>query len=329
MKRSTPFFWTGPLVAAILIFLSIGGGTAVRVARDDSSDDEEVESRDETGMIDVTFRNELPEPVMIFYEGDDQRYPQGDGPIEPLGGERFVRTFPGHRFTYDYGGERHWIDARATNDLELLLADNTEILVKCTTTADGFRSTGQQLNIRVIPWWSPRGASRFLELVREQYYDGCALNRVVPRFLTQFGLSADTALRRKWRSRSIRDDPKRDGVPKFVPGMISYAGSGEDSRYGEVFIVMPDAPRDQLDQFGSNSWETPFGIVQGLLDETPISRWHVTGDMPPWGSGPDTQRIHTDDGYEYLSREFPELDYIESCVVEEIAANEEEEEKEL
>lgn len=240
------------------------------------------------------------------------------------GGERIVHTFPGHKFTYDYGGERHWIEVRKEHDLELLLADKTEILVKCTTTANGFRSTGQQLNIRVIPWWSPRGASRFLELVRDNYYDQCALNRVVPHFLTQFGISADVEKRRKWRARSIKDDPKRNEI-NFMPGMLSYAGSGPDSRYGEVFIVMPDTPQQQLDHFGTNSWETAFGIVQGELDETPISKWHAYGDMPPWGTGPNAQKIHLDDGYEYLSREFPELDYIESCVVEEIGAQEEQE----
>ena len=184
---------------------------------------------------------------------------------------------------------------------------------------------------------------------------------MVPNFLTQFGLSADTLKRRSWREKPIPDDPKRD-EKKFIPGMLSYAGSGPNSRYGEVFIVMPDtaqqqvrydieimrtntnsiysnfqqltsflfhplrSPTTQLDHFGTNPWETPFGIVQGHLSDTPIPRWKAYGDMPPWGSGPDVQRIHSTDGYEYLSQEFPELDYIERCVVEEIGSEAEEEE---
>ena len=217
-------------------------------------------------------------------------------------------------------GQRHWVEIRADQDLEVLLAHETEIVVRCTTTASGFRENGQSLDIRVIPWWSPRGASRFLELVRDHYYDGCALNRVVPAFLTQFGIAADTEKRRHWRDRSIADDPKREEVG-FLPGMLSFAGSGPDSRNAEVFVVMPNTPEHQLEYFGANSWETPFGIVKQPLDETPISRWHVTGDIHPFGDGTDPQRIYQDDGYEYLMTNFPELDYIETCRVEEISVN--------
>ena len=299
------------LFCCFLLLSSFAPGAAAADAEDADAD-----------RMQVTFRNELPEPVTIYFEGEERRLPQGDDPIPPLGGERIVTTFPGHRFTYDYGNERHWVQIRAGHDLELFLADKTEILVRCTTTASGFLETGQPLNIRVIPWWSPRGASRFLELVRDHYYDGCALNRVVPNFLTQFGIAADTEKRRHWRSRPITDDPKREGVPSFLPGMLSYAGSGPDSRSGEVFIVMPDTPQRQLDHFGTNSWETPFGIVQGkLVEDTPISKWHVTGDIKPFGDGTDPQKIYQDDGYEYLGTHFPELDYIETCRVEEIELN--------
>ena len=38
------------------------------------------------------------------------------------------------------------------------------------------------------------------------------------------------------------------------------------------------------------------------------------GDMPPWGKGPDPQKIYGE-GYGYLAREFPELDYLETCRV--------------
>ena len=80
-----------------------------------------------------------------------------------------------------------------------------------------------------------------------------------------------------------------------------------------------------MDYFGTNSWETPFGIVQGELKDTPIGKWHVTGDIKPFGEGTDPQRIYQDDGYEYLGTQFPELDYIEKCRVEEIGSSVEKE----
>ena len=66
----------------------------------------------------VLFRNKLPEDVTVYWEGADRRIPQGD-PI-PAGGEHKLATFPGHKFTYDFGGERHWVQIRAGRDLEVL-----------------------------------------------------------------------------------------------------------------------------------------------------------------------------------------------------------------
>eukprot|EP00957_Ditylum_brightwellii_P178894 13626847-Ditylum_brightwellii.AAC.1 len=109
---------------------------------------------------------------------------------------------------------------------------------------------------------------------------------------------------------------------------MSYAGSGPHSRTSEVFIVMPETHAHQLEYFGTNSWETPFAQVDlrkygGDASLSPFAKWHAYGDMPPWGEGPDPQRIYVEDGYEYLKREFPQLDYLGLCyVVEERLADE-------
>ena len=55
---------------------------------------------------------------MIYWEGADRRILQGD-PI-PAGEEHTLTTFPGHKFTYDFGGERHWVEIRADRDVEVL-----------------------------------------------------------------------------------------------------------------------------------------------------------------------------------------------------------------
>ena len=62
----------------------------------------------------------------------------------------------------------------------VLLGGKQEIAVRCTITTNGRKETKQELNIRVIPWWAPNAASRFLHLVWRGYYNGVALNRVVP-----------------------------------------------------------------------------------------------------------------------------------------------------
>uniref|UniRef100_A0A6U5JRM1 PPIase cyclophilin-type domain-containing protein n=1 Tax=Corethron hystrix TaxID=216773 RepID=A0A6U5JRM1_9STRA len=273
--------------------------------------------------IELILRNELPEPVTVFWEGKGEgRVEQGVVPEK--GGELSVNTHPGHRFFYDFGGYRHPIvvpsteESPAERQYAVLIAGEDGIKVSCTTSARGGRDTGQQLKIKVVPWWSPVGAVRFLELVRKGYYNGCALNRVVPGFLTQFGIGANTSLRNEYRQKTIRDDQFHEPRIPFHPGMLAYAGSGTDSRSTEVFIVMPDTPQHQLDYFGTNSWETPFAILEGDIQTTPVPNWHAYGDMPPHGEGPSPQLIYADDGYDYLKRNFPELDYIETCTVLEI-----------
>ena len=62
------------------------------------------------------------------------------------------------------------------------------------------------------------------------------------------------------------------GAPKFAEGMLSFAGSGKDSRGSEMFFVMPGCPPEQLNAFGSNSWETPFGRVADVREHLHLIR---------------------------------------------------------
>jgi cyclophilin family peptidyl-prolyl cis-trans isomerase len=172
------------------------------------------------------------------------------------------------------------------------------------------------LNINVHPQWSPRGAVRFLELVRRGHFTHNAITRVVPKFLAQFGISEDPEVRALISERTIPDDPpaNRTGAPKFAEGMLSFAGSGADSRGSEMFFVMPGCSPEQLEAFGDNSWETPFGRVADVDSLRVVGGFKSYGDMPPWGSGPDHARIH-EEGYGFLKNSYPDLDYFQGCRV--------------
>ena len=136
------------------------------------------------------------------------------------------------------------------------------IRVRCEITTESTQTTSF-FDILVQPYWAPRGAIRFLELVRAGYYNGVVFNRVVPKFLIQFGIAREYEFRMEGRKYPIWDD--FDIGIKFEPGYVSYAGSGHDSRATEIFIAMPGASEEQLRRFGENSWETPFGFVEGDL----------------------------------------------------------------
>jgi cyclophilin family peptidyl-prolyl cis-trans isomerase len=266
------------------------------------------EDNEKEGLVTLILRNELPEPVEIYFEAEGNQRIRVDN-VDANGGETSIDSFPGHIFSYEYG-DTHYLSVPETEEdmvFTMLLANKDEVLVKCSVEEEE-----ESLNIIVKPSWSPRGASRFLELVRVGYFDGVALNRVVPKFLTQFGISPSEALRNMYNTKNIPDDPPA-GI-KFKPGMLSYAGAGPNTRTTEVFVVMPDTEQGQLDYFGINPWETPFGYV-AHVEDSPVPRWYSYGDMPPWGKGPDSSKIYEVDGYDYLEREFPELDYLGTCTI--------------
>lgn len=125
--------------------------------------------------ISMTLRNELPLPVSVYHEGTEQQRLQVEE-IPAQGGELTFQTFPGHKFTYDYGGERHLVDVPEGQPeaYAVLLGGKDKVTVRCSVTTSGFTER-QPLEIRVVPWWSPLGASRFLNLVRAGYYDGCGM----------------------------------------------------------------------------------------------------------------------------------------------------------
>lgn len=258
----------------------------------------------------VSFVNYGDTPVKIYwYDGPNDEYVEIET-VDPFEMTR-IDSFLGHLFAYgprklEYSVTQEASVHKIGNENDDRVEQNWFVL--CGTTQG-------DLHITVKPHWSPLGAARFLELVTKQYFDGCALNRVVPHFLTQFGISGDYQMRTDYRSRTIPDDPFVN-VPPFRPGYMAYAGSGPNSRSTEMFIVMPHTPPHQLKAFGKNPWETPFGYVNPEDIHMVVSKWYGDyGDMPPWGNGPDPQRVYQKDGYDYLQSEFPKMDYIQMCQI--------------
>ena len=261
---------------------------------------------------DVAFINVSGQPFKIFWQE-----------WKDAGSLRFVAEIPpydwihlnseiGHKFSYQAVTEN---DDGEFLEVQVLEKESTFALgpehfeVLCSTTEG-------DIHAHVIPKWSPRGAARFIHMVDIGFYDGTALYRVIPKFLTQFGISANRALNNQWKRRQIPDDPPQEDLA-FETGFLSYAGSGPNSRTTQVFVVMPETRQSQLNYFGKNPWETPFGYVDAEDVENVVTKWYSYGDMPSQGNkgGPDQQRIYQDDGYEYLKNEFPKMSYIQKCRV--------------
>ena len=157
--------------------------------------------------------------------------------------------------------------------------------------------------------WSPHGYHKALELFQRGFYDNSHFFRVVPGFLVQFGMSytSDHDLMR-FSDSKIHDDPKHDPPIPFREGILSYAGSGPNSRTSQLFVSYGSAS-----SLGREPWETPIGeVIEGI--KTLRGLYSDYGDMPPWGKGPIQHKIRTE-GAKYISENYPQLDSFKTCTV--------------
>ena len=78
---------------------------------------------------------------------------------------------------------------------------------------------------------------RAVELYERHFFDGSHFFRAIPKFLVQFGISySEDKELQKFAKTPIPDDPVHDPKIEFHPGIISYAGSGPNSRGSQMFI---------------------------------------------------------------------------------------------
>ena len=156
------------------------------------------------------------------------------------------------------------------------------------------------VDIEVIRAWAPRGADRFIALVRHGYYDDNRFFRVRPGRWVQFGINGDPAIASAWRNKTIPDDPL---VRSNVRGTVAFAFAVPNGRATQVFI-------NTGDNSASHDKEpfTPFGRVISGMD-------HIDRINAEHGEGPGGIRAGKQDpffagGNAWLLRQFPRLDYI-------------------
>ena len=180
-----------------------------------------------------------------------------------------------------------------------------EAIVQCNTSAG-------PITMHFYRSWSPNGYDRATILFEKGYFDHSHFFRVVEHFLVQFGIgyTSDKELKALAQS-TIPDDPKRPRLLPFKEGMMSFAGSGPNSRSSQMFIAY-----DSAGSLGQSPWETPFGKVTSGLENVK-NFYKGYGDMPPWGKGPQQGPIHNR-GASYIESDFPRLDKFEPCSVQRI-----------
>ncbi|MCC6778859.1 MAG: peptidylprolyl isomerase [Hyphomicrobiales bacterium] len=153
--------------------------------------------------------------------------------------------------------------------------------------------------------WAPNGADRFYNLVKNGFYDDARFFRVINGFMVQFGINKDPKISAPWRAAAIKDDPVKQSNKR---GFITFATAGPNSRTSQVFINFAD--NAGLDSQGF----APFGqVVSGM--NVVDSLYSGYGEGAPRGRGPDQGRIQME-GNAYLTKDFPQLDYIKKATIE-------------
>jgi len=168
-----------------------------------------------------------------------------------------------------------------------------------------FDTTKGPFVIEVHRDWSPNGADRFYNLVKNGFYNDARFFRVISGFMVQFGINGDPKIAAPWRTAAIKDDPVRQSNAR---GMVTFATGGPNTRTTQVFINYGNNAR--LDQQGFS----PFGkVISGM--EVVDKFYAGYGEGAPSGQGPDQGKIQAE-GNAYLSRYFPSLDFIRKATIE-------------
>jgi peptidyl-prolyl cis-trans isomerase A (cyclophilin A) len=152
--------------------------------------------------------------------------------------------------------------------------------------------------------WAPNGADRFYNLVKNGFYDGVRFFRVLDGFMAQFGINGDPKVSAQWREARIQDDPVKQSNRR---GFITYAMAGPNTRTSQVFINYGD--NSALDRQGF----APFGQVSSGMNV--VDALHKGyGEGAPRGQGPDQGRVQME-GNSYLSKSFPQLDFVKKATI--------------
>jgi cyclophilin family peptidyl-prolyl cis-trans isomerase len=154
--------------------------------------------------------------------------------------------------------------------------------------------------------WSPHGADRFFNLVRNGYYGEARFFRIRAGTWAQFGISADPAIAAIWRTRTIPDDPR---VLSNTRGTVAFAFKDPNGRTTQVFINLKDnSATHDVEPF------VPFArVIEGM--DAADALYSDYGERAGGGIRAGKQDPLFAEGNAFLLREFPKLDYIKRATV--------------
>jgi len=180
------------------------------------------------------------------------------------------------------------------------LAEEEGQLIKFeVANLDGVEGNVGEFVMRTKPSWSPNGVTQFEKLASNSFFDQCRIFRVIPGFISQFGINGDPSIQAKFR-KNIPDDPVKVTNSR---GTVVFATSGPNTRTTQMFVNTSTKGNGFLDKQGFS----PIGEVVTGMDV--VDRFYSGyGEGAPGGKGPNQGLIQSK-GNEYLIPGFPKLSY--------------------
>jgi homoserine O-acetyltransferase/O-succinyltransferase len=167
-------------------------------------------------------------------------------------------------------------------------------------------TTRGEIVVEVHRAWSPHGADRFYELVCSGYYDDVRFHRVISNRWAQFGINGEPRVSNSWRDRMIPDDPR---VLSNERGTVAFAFAIPNGRSTQVFINL----RDNSATHDSEPF-VPFGRVVNGMEAADALNFEY-GETAGGGIRGGRQAPLFESGNDYLTRNFPRLDFIRRATI--------------
>ena len=160
--------------------------------------------------------------------------------------------------------------------------------------------------IECIRAWAPLGADRFYELVTSGYYNDAAIFRIRPKTWVQFGINGNPAVAQSWRPRTFADDPFQPAHPN-TRGTVFFAWAVPNGRTTQVVINL----RDNRETHDKEPF-VPFGrVIEGM--DVADALFDEYGEAAGGGIRAGKQDPVFEGGNNYLRKNFPKLDYINTA----------------
>ena len=195
------------------------------------------------------------------------------------------------------------------NIIEFTIANLNTNKDKCTHVESANRlecvpnhdESANKFRIQLRPDWSPIGVERFEDLTRAEFWNDVRIFRIVPGFISQFGISSNPSTQKEW-SEEIQDDPV---MGSNVRGTVTFATAGKNTRTTQIFINTGD------NQFLDNQGFSPIGEVldggEGFGGMEVVDEFYAG-----YGEKPDQELIRSQ-GIDYLENTYPLLSFIVSA----------------